>query len=400
MLSRSVFVFCVFITTISCQKPAEIGSLEPRTSWHHSDICFMGGRRNKRRRQDSSVSASYIMSSTPTNNMTYNALRNANETLYGPVPFIPNVSPPNMNIQPQLGPQMQTSTPIHTNYSHLNAPQVFLSDQGQGQFNTQTVVRQQQSGPSIELILSDIQVRLNKLNMLDSINDRLRNIEDRFDSVEKEIDQLKKSVTEHDKYMESKDFEFRDFHDRIQDLEFARDELENATRDMHETILDQQTRAMKYNLIFENIPVNAPNPEVKEETENVLKQFLTKELEVNDIQFHNVHRLKPRRDGKPPSIVAKFVYNKDKDTVINAARTKLVDKQYKVYQQYPQEISDRRRELVPRMKELRDQNQRAYIVKDKLFVNGRPYVHDARGQGGARNPGDRRNDPRNQVQFS
>lgn len=54
--------------------------------------------------------------------------------------------------------------------------------------------------------------------------------------------------------------------------------------------------------------------------------------------------------------------------VINAARTTLVRKPYKVYQQYPQEISDRRRELVPIM------NSYEIIIRDKLFVNGRPYA--------------------------
>jgi hypothetical protein len=62
------------------------------------------------------------------------------------------------------------------------------------------------------------------------------------------------------------------------------------------------------------------------------------------------------------SIVAKFVYNKDKDSVLKAARAKLIHKPFKIYQQYPQEISERRRVLVPTMKELRDQNRRAYIV--------------------------------------
>ena len=97
-------------------------------------------------------------------------------------------------------------------------------------------------------------------------------------------------------------------------------------------------------------------------------------MEIENVQFNNVHRLKPRRDRKPPSIVAKFVYNKDKDSVLKAARAKLVHKPFKIYQQYPQEISERRRVLVPTMKELRDQNRRAYIVKDKLYVDGRLYI--------------------------
>jgi hypothetical protein len=52
------------------------------------------------------------------------------------------------------------------------------------------------------------------------------------------------------------------------------------------------------------------------EWQQILKDFLQSELEIENVQFHNVHRLKPRRDRKPPSIVAKFVYNKDKNSVL------------------------------------------------------------------------------------
>ena len=42
----------------------------------------------------------------------------------------------------------------------------------------------------------------------------------------------------------------RDFHARIQNFEIARDELDHRTKEIHETLLDQQTRSMKYNLIL------------------------------------------------------------------------------------------------------------------------------------------------------
>ena len=73
---------------------------------------------------------------------------------------------------------------------------------------------------------------------------------------------------------------------------------------------------MKYNLIFENIPEVIPNTDMKEGAQQILKDFLQSELEIENVQFHNVHRLKSRPDRKPPSIVAKFVYNKDKDSVL------------------------------------------------------------------------------------
>ena len=82
------------------------------------------GRKSKRRRQNSSVSSPHAnMSNTPPpsmSNLTY-AVQNANETLYGPPHVIPpmftNVSPTNSNMQMQLGPQMQTSTPIHSTFA-------------------------------------------------------------------------------------------------------------------------------------------------------------------------------------------------------------------------------------------------------------------------------------------
>ena len=56
---------------------------------------------------------------------------------------------------------------------------------------------------------------------------------------------------------------------------------------------------MKYNLFFENIPEVIPNTDMKEDTQQILKEFLQSELEIENVQLHNVHRLKPRRDRKP-----------------------------------------------------------------------------------------------------
>ena len=53
---------------------------------------------------------------------------------------------------------------------------------------------------------------------------------------------------------------------------------------------------------------------------------------------------------------------------------KLKDRpQYSVSQQYPVEISDRRKQLYPKMRELQRQGRRANIVYDILIVDGRPY---------------------------
>ena len=67
-----------------------------------------------------------------------------------------------------------------------------------------------------------------------------------------------------------------------------------------------------------------------------------------------MHRLRKRVDRKPREIIGRFVYYKDKEKVPRAAQTLLNEKPQKVYMysQYPQEISNRRKELVPVMKSL------------------------------------------------
>ena len=78
-----------------------------------------------------------------------------------------------------------------------------MNTQGQVHMNTQTSTTSQHTVFNLQTILNDIQSRLIKLNLLDSINDRLWNIEQRFEMVENDISQLKRSVTEHEKYLET-----------------------------------------------------------------------------------------------------------------------------------------------------------------------------------------------------
>ncbi|XP_069108221.1 uncharacterized protein [Argopecten irradians] len=152
-------------------------------------------------------------------------------------------------------------------------------------------------------------------------------------------------------------------------------DIERENYELWEQFLRLQTHSMKYNLIFSGI---AGEGNVDEEnTEEVLKTFIDKKLEVvsaRDIAFQNVHRLRPRRDGKPRNIIAKFLNHHDLDRVLKAAPEKLRNKpEYSIQLQYPTEISDRRSALYPVMKEFRRKGDRAKIVYDTLYVNDRPY---------------------------
>ena len=107
-----------------------------------------------------------------------------------------------------------------------------------------------------------------------------------------------------------------------------------------------------YSLIFENI-VEAFNhdPSIKKDLETCLRRFVKEELDIK-VKFHNVHHLDKRVNRKPREIIGRFVYYKDKEKVPRATQTLLNEKPQKVYSQYPQEISNRRKELVPVKKSL------------------------------------------------
>jgi len=83
----------------------------------------MGGKSKRKRINNSQSGTSTDKSSTPpfhTSNLTY-AIGNANDTIYGPPPFIQSASPLNTNTQTplpnQLGPHTHTSTPISAGYT-------------------------------------------------------------------------------------------------------------------------------------------------------------------------------------------------------------------------------------------------------------------------------------------
>lgn len=92
------------------------------------------------------------------------------------------------------------------------------------------------------------------------------------------------------------------------------------------------------------------------------------------MQFCNVHRLRRRSDGKPRNIVAKFVRYADHEAVRSKAIERFKEKKdISVYQQYPIEINNRRKEILPKLFELKRQGYKnARVVGDKLYIGQDP----------------------------
>ena len=94
----------------------------------------------------------------------------------------------------------------------------------------------------------------------------------------------------------------------------------------------------------------------------------------NKIYIDRAHRIGDRSHGKARPIVAKFLNTRSKLEVKAALKNvNLKDTQYAIFDQHPKEVGDRRKELIPIMVQARKDNKKAYLVRDKLYINNKLY---------------------------
>ena len=87
---------------------------------------------------------------------------------------------------------------------------------------------------------------------------------------------------------------------------------------------------------------------------------------VDYIKFKRVHRMGQGSERvRNRNIVAKFTLFKDKETV----KKHPIRTGYYIFEQYPREISEKRKTLVPQVKEAKRAGHRVWISYDKLYVN-------------------------------
>jgi hypothetical protein len=94
------------------------------------------------------------------------------------------------------------------------------------------------------------------------------------------------------------------------------------------------------------------------------------ETTVAEMKFERVHRMGAMTAGKVRRVVAKFHAFKDKELVRKNGRA-LQGTNFSVYEQYPNDVVEKRRRLLPRMKAARDEGKRAWLSYDTLFIEGK-----------------------------
>ena len=110
--------------------------------------------------------------------------------------------------------------------------------------------------------------------------------------------------------------------------------------------------------------------------QGVRAERVKEKMKVNsdNIEIEHAHRVGPRRQGRSRSIMAKLLRFKQKEAIKRAAPVALKGTSFGVNEQFPREIFERRRQLIPIMKEHKKKVYRATLAFDKLHTDSATFI--------------------------
>ena len=200
----------------------------------------------------------------------------------------------------------------------------------------------------------------------------------RFDNLvrnnAKEIAELRASVQFTQKETDDMKQAVRSQSEQVRDNIRGIDAAAAAQREIEDGIDYMENQTRRNNLRIDGV-IESP-AETWADTEAAVRKTLVTSLKLserhaNDIRIERAHRTGgDNHSDRPKTVVVKFESYKDRDTVMRAAR-KEKPRGVFVNEDLSQRVMARRRELMPRLREARQQGKIAYLSYDRLVVRDR-----------------------------
>jgi len=215
-----------------------------------------------------------------------------------------------------------------------------------------------------------------KLAMLDSIQTTVNSLNCRLQTMEQTINDLQIKVRDLEKSREFDTQTMSDINNTHKYVEnFMKTHKQNGqehsdiVNELKNEIQDLKCRSMRDNLLFHNLP-----EEKEENCEQKVLKFIKEKLNIEEreVRLQRAHRIGPFNPSKTRPIVAKFSDYPVRENVRRAAR-KLKGTNFGISEQYPKEVVEKRRQLVPIMLQARKDGKEAYLNVDKLYINKQLY---------------------------
>lgn len=227
-------------------------------------------------------------------------------------------------------------------------------------------------GDKMNTILS----KLEKLNQLDSIDTKLSSIEGKIAALESNVSRVQQK---------QEDLE-GDVKDLTKSANFLSSEVEQVKEQQKAAIteVNNDVGLLRIQLLYQNCYTRRENlnffgicEKGDEDTELTLRNFMSDVLKldgVDRIEFQRIHRSGLPRTNGPRPIIARFLRYTDRVRVYREGFLRLKDTRFRVLEDYPKEIIESRRKLVPLLKEAKAQGKKAHFCKpmpDRLIIDGK-----------------------------
>ena len=161
--------------------------------------------------------------------------------------------------------------------------------------------------------------------------------------------------------------------EKLNELERQNNHLDNKIKGVESKNLYLEAYSRRENIKFENISEDDNDDEDKEQK---LLTFLETDLGFRDahtVEIQRVHWLGKKKTGESRPILARFLRFKDCEKILSLGR-RLRGTVYKMYQDLPHEIVQRRKNQMDTFRKTRENRIPATFSKaqpDKLYIRGK-----------------------------
>lgn len=229
----------------------------------------------------------------------------------------------------------------------------------------------------LDAIEKSVKILQETLSRMDS---RIHSLELAQASTNRDINDLKESLNfAEDQYKKTTEGlkEYKDqTSSKLSELQQKGEKLEERIAELENKNLYLEAYSRRENIKFENIEEEPDPNRNQEDTETVIRNFLETELGYKDarsVEIQRVHRLNNKKDARPRAIIARFLRYKDCEQILSLGR-RLKDTDYKMYQDLPYGIVERRRKQMDAFKTAKRNKIPASFSKsqpDKLYIRGK-----------------------------
>jgi len=179
----------------------------------------------------------------------------------------------------------------------------------------------------------------------------------RFDSLIGEVQALKNSLE-----FTQKDVQGLKQHN----LDVQINDIQKEVDMVKDKLDDLENRSRRNNLCFDGIEESLN--ESWRETEAKVKELLANQLNLeNDMVIERAHRVGAKKEGKNRPIVCKFLNYKDRDNIFNEKKL-LKGTGVFIRDDVSERVLNKRKELMPKLIEARNNGKIAYFQFDKLVI--------------------------------